>query len=766
MHIEGEIPSAMAFFVCSRVALFPAHSWNARADKSPSVKVKFSKDNDTFSTFVERVYSHETPHDKVMLQLSSGPSMRNLLKYFSNEEYSGMAYLLRRKRGSLEPFLSEVRVQPGAIRSSSGVLPKRGLLFQIRSPVVPTEKGECMSPLISIDGFPKIVGFHCGGDSNGNGAASFARKEAIEQMEVDFECQSEEIDWPLVFDDIDLNKAPYGETMIELDDVPDRRHVMFHYEDPSSYGCTLKGTAAMMRSKGFSDLRYTPMKEVLAEEGYQTIHCLPKPRADRDHAEIFSKKMDCMRDIHPDLLMKAIDDYTVDLELELERLKYGKREPLGLDTCLNGDENSKFINDIKEETSCGFGIKGKKDKLVDITYRLEDGKKVYHAKPELETEFNRLDELARNGKRINSLAVTALKIEPREAGPDGNPKKATRAFMVLPFASILLQKKYFGPIAAFIMSVPLLSECAAGINHTTDEWEQLYNFLVAFGVDRIGAGDYSGWDIRLSAQLIRAGSVVLMRLGAKMGYTKQDITAMRVLIDDIASMLVSYNGCVVVMDGWMKSGAWVTLILNSICNSLVHRCAWYAPAIEGTFKLSPHAKPFREVVHLATCGDDSVNGSKTDEFSMITMARFCDSVNLKYTDANKERISKAYEHINNVNFCKRQFRYEPELGRYLSPLNIHSIMRPFCFWTPGNQSIESYLIATTVAQLRELARHDRATFEKMHSVIFRACRRVNVDTLIPELFWTHSNWIGDLRTRYFTEDLLSFDPPLKISWSE
>lgn len=765
MFIDGEAISANAFFLASRLAVFPGHCWNKRKNQTVSAKVRFVKDNDQFTTYVERVIVDCIADDQVVLQLVSGPAMANLLRNLGDGEFSGFCKMVRRQAGTYEAHVDELYVSPGKISSSSGVLPDRGLLYTLRPPALPTRSGECMSPIISCDGFPRVVGFHCGGDKMGNAAASCARRSIMEKalLSRDLKAQSSDMEFPMIFDDYVLDPAPYGVVQMELDDAPDLRHAVFYYDDLSANGVTLRGYSTQMRSKGFSDLRETPMKELLQYEGYDTIHCLPKPRADRDHAALLEKKMDCMRDINPDLLKLAITDYVEPLLVELDRLKYGHRNPLTIDECLNGIEGSKFINEIKEETSCGFGLRGKKDALVDIHFRAGDGKKIYTPKEKFITEFEKLDELARSGKRINSVAVTALKIEPREKGPDGTPAKPTRIIFVFPFATGSLQKKYFGPIAEFLMSVPMLSETAAGINHTTDEWGQLHGWLTSFGDDRIIAGDYGGWDVRLSAQIIRASAVILCRIGAHLGYGMEDITAMRVLIDEIASTLVSYNGAICSIEGWMISGAWVTLIVNGIGNSLVHRCAWFAPAMEGTFTMKQPPPKFRSAVRLMTMGDDSIGASKTDEFSMVSMSRFCSSINIKYTDANKKPIGMPFSHISEVNFCKRQFRKDFELGRVLSPLAIDSIMRPLNFWTPNNQTFEAYIVPCVVSQLRELARHDKDTFDKYHNIILKASQRLNVDVFIPELKWSHSQWLGDLRARYFTEDLLDFEQPFKIN---
>jgi hypothetical protein len=754
MRIVDQKLTSMAFFLGTNLCQIPRHMWIAR-HITEDTQVEFEKDGDYFRSYVNAAVDLGQGTDIVLLQLTNGPTMPQMFKYLCTEEYEGLALLVRRNHSTLEPRQTEIHCVPGSIPSSSGVLPERGLTYRLRDL---TQRGDCMSPIISLDGPPMIVGFHCGGDAYGNGAATFATDKVESVLLLhDIQCQSGKEFYPFSFD-TPVEPSPYGEVTLHVDGPPDKRHSVFHFDAPGSFGVMLRGYDYKMRSKGFSGLRPTLLKVQLEEHGYVTPYTLPRMRSDRDHAACLLKKEDCMLDVQPSLLQKAIEDYVNPLLDHMDATCYPGRPRLSLQDCLNGVADSKFINGIDEKTSCGFGIKGNKKSLVDVVYRPDNGQKVFFPKPELTEEYERLDSLLRQGKRINSIVTTALKSEAVKAGPDGLPAKPSRVFFVMPLATVMAQKSLFGPIAEFCFDNPTLAETAAGINCTTDEWDQLGRWILEKGENRMIAGDYGGWDIRLSAQMIRAGGVVCIQLAERMGYCVEDIRAMRVIIDEIAETLVCYNGAVVSLSGWMKSGAWITLFLNGIVNSLVHRCAFYKKAFEGTFMLRENHATFRDIVNLITMGDDSFGSSKSDEFSMFTMSDFCNSHRMKYTDCNKQPVTQPYMEFSKIDFCKRGFRVCPELdGVMVANLSIDSIMKPMCFYTPGPQSERSYLVSALQSQLRELARHDRETFEKYHDIIAKAANSMQLAHMVGELRWSYDDWIHDLRVRYYPH-LISTPP--------
>ena len=51
---------------------------------------------------------------------------------------------------------------------------------------------------------------------------------------------------------------------------------------------------------------------------------------------------------------------------------------------------------------------------------------------------------------------------------------------------------------------PLEAECAVGVNAISNEWEQLNQFIMTHGKDRIIAGDYSKYDQKMPTQMILA----------------------------------------------------------------------------------------------------------------------------------------------------------------------------------------------------------------------------------------------------------------------
>jgi hypothetical protein len=313
---------------------------------------------------------------------------------------------------------------------------------------------------------------------------------------------------------------------------------------------------------------------------------------------------------------------------------------------------------------------------------------------------------------------------------------------------LCLAKSLFGPIAAAIFEFPLASECAGGLNSFGDEWGMAHEHLVAFGEDRILAGDFKNWDQSVSSQLIRACGVVCIHIAEALGYTESQKMALNGLISDIAVSYVAFNGCLSSFDGLMPSGTFCTLLFNSIANSLIHRCAFFSPGFDGTYEHNAGLS-FRDYNHFLFLGDDSIGSSKV--MSQRDVQAYCKSINLVYTDDKKSLDHiEAYQHINDVNFCKRTFRYEPYLGHHLAPLALASIDKALYMFREGDLDPITYTVQAVEAQMREYARHDEFTFQQRNVMVTNACLDAGIYLLVADiLVKSREDWLDDFHTRYF-----------------
>jgi hypothetical protein len=146
---------------------------------------------------------------------------------------------------------------------------------------------------------------------------------------------------------------------------------------------------------------------------------------------------------------------------------------------------------------------------------------------------------------------------------------------------------------------------------------------------------------------------------------------------DVAFPGVDFNGDYVVFLGSNPSGHPLTVIINSIANSLYMRYCYTSlnPLVKS-------CKTFRLHVNLFTYGDDNIMGVHRlcNWFNHTAIVATLDFVNITYTMADKEAPSEPFIHIDNASFLKRTWRYDVDVGGWLCPLAHESIEKSLTVW--------------------------------------------------------------------------------------
>ena len=122
----------------------------------------------------------------------------------------------------------------------------------------------------------------------------------------------------------------------------------------------------------------------------------------------------------------------------------------------------------------------------------------------------------------------------------------------------------------------------------------------------------------------------------------------------------------------MPSGVIVTLMLNSIQNSIMYRVAF------GKVTSIP-LRHFKKHVRLATVGDDNVAGILDCNFSMIAAKEVYDSYGYVVTPASKGGVFVDDLTLEELQFVKRRFVYYEEDARYRAPLELDSIYKALAY---------------------------------------------------------------------------------------
>jgi hypothetical protein len=330
---------------------------------------------------------------------------------------------------------------------------------------------------------------------------------------------------------------------------------------------------------------------------------------------------------------------------------------------------------------------------------------------EIADRVARMEETYLAGERVYPVFAGNLKDEalPIEKCLCGK----TRVFAGGPFDWTFIVRKYYLSIVRLIQNHQKLFECSVGISAQSLAWDDLYQHLVQFGEDRMFAGDYSKYDKKMSPTVILEAFEILISLAIKSGnYTHDDIKVMRGIAVDTAFPIIDFNGDLVQFFGSNPSGHPLTVVINSLVNSLYMRYAYTL--------LNPLSEcySFKKNVALITYGDDNVAGVNKDcyFFNHTTVQECFASLGIKYTMADKESESVPFLHISNIEFLKRIWRFDEELGHYVCPLNensIHKMLMRVVISKTVSREVQAAQVLDTAC--REYFWYGREVFERKRS---------------------------------------------------
>jgi hypothetical protein len=347
------------------------------------------------------------------------------------------------------------------------------------------------------------------------------------------------------------------------------------------------------------------------------------------------------------------------------------------------------------------------------------------------------------GKRCYSIFKACVKDEPTKKGKD-----KVRVFQAADWATQLMVRKYFLPIARLLSLFPLVSECAVGVNAQGPEWDQLARHMKKFGDDRILAGDYSKYDLRMPAGMIIAAFKCLIDIVQECGdYSKDDIIIMKGIATEIAYSCVAYNGDIIIHRGSNPSGQNMTVYINCIVNSLLLRSAYFHmyPSNLGT------PEPFRSNVAVMTYGDDVKGSVKRghDWFNHISYAQFLSKRDMVFTMPDKESEPTPYMLDSEADFLKRHNLFNEETGLIHGVLDegsifksLHTVLRSKAV-TPEDQSAMNIDGA-----LREWWQYGPHLYELRRSQMTEVAIRAGISHMCTELSVSYETRMELFREKY------------------
>lgn len=481
------------------------------------------------------------------------------------------------------------------------------------------------------------------------------------------------------------------------------------------YGMLMGGTP-----KPRSRVCATPLQEVVCSElDYEVKH---GPPVMTGWEPVYNNVKEMVRphmDIDQRRLDKCVASFTKDI-VEGLNAHHGRewhRELVILSdrAAVNGVPGVKYIDRINVSTSMGFPWNTSKDKFL-VKAPSEDMPDAVDFKPDVWERVRHIEKCYVDGRRaypvfsahLKDEAVTFAKVE----------AKKTRVFTGAPVDFSVVMRKHLLPFVRLLQMNKFVFEAGPGTVTQSVEWTHFHQYLTQHGVDRIIAGDYGKFDKRMIAQFILAAFRVIANVLAEAGHDADELKIIDCIAHDVAFPVVNFKGDIVEFFGSNPSGQPLTVVINSIVNSLYMRYAYCGVRTDGR----DDCDDFKEKVALMTYGDDNTMGVSVTApwFNHTAIQKELATIGVEYTMADKEAESRPYISISECSFLKRTWRWEPELEAFAAPLEEDSLLKSLTVWVPS-RTIDKYaqMVAVISAANSEYFFHGRALFEERRSFFQR-----------------------------------------------
>lgn len=565
--------------------------------------------------------------------------------------------------------------------------------------IVPSKKGDCGTVLTNLDkssGPGKIMGMHVAGSpDSGIGYSSIITREMVEEAvqlfsslpppeEVNSEPQCMEMPFPGSF-------VPY-----------------FKLDKPVSQPCVTKIARSPFHGK---------LGEVLTAPAMLRATYVDGVLIDPFHVTL--PKYGPVRKPVDDHLFTIARDYYFSLIMKNGNINGdATRRIFSFEEACAGIEGDANIKSLPRSTSAGFPY------VLDPLPG-HKGKQAFFGKGEhftftsphcvsLKKEVEHIISEAREGRRCFHVYVDTLKDEPRKL--DRASSGATRIISAAPLAHTIALRMYVLDFMAFMLKKNIRVGVAVGVNPYSEDWDMLANELNLAG-PHVVAGDVSGFDYNQCASIIL---IALEIINMYYDDGEENKRIRRVLFHDIAHSIHLYKDVIYQWLGGLPSGNLLTALLNSMVMCILVICCWIQHHPQGTAGLIEYESNVKTV----TLGDDSISAVSDPGSEIINYPNMFETFKgfgIPFTDENKNTVFVKTKKLSDVNFLKRTFRKDPEMGRYVAPLLISAITDSLA-WTQKGSNYRKVIVDKVDTNLLELSLHSEEDFQQWAPLVVEVAR--------------------------------------------
>jgi hypothetical protein len=672
--------------------------------------------------------------DMMLVYVSNGGDWSDISEYFPLEEPRSSSFVMpyRVCEGGFVQFSGHTSVSK---KVYNGYRTFSGATYTLDQP---TFAGLCMAPLISDTKCNVILGFHLGGVTGAKRGCSGVI--TLPELEKCCEDLVTKLKLPIGTSAGTMPTEQYGKKVITGHQIHPKSPLnYFPPEIPIDVYGPCEGAASY----------YTTVKKFVISDLVET-HCgspniYGGPKFGPETWKPWYMGMEGYSDIaegpYPDTIQWALKDFAAPILAKFGDFEtFRKLKPLDNEQVLNGIDGLRFVDRMARNKSVGFPLSGPISNYLLID---EDGEETVLDEI-FWNEVARMEDCARRGERSYPIFKATLKDEVTK-----REKEKVRVFTAAALAHKLLIRKYFLPLTLVICADPTASECAVGINAYGPEWDDMVGYATDFGVDRMIAGDFKAYDQKLPPSITRAAFSVFLQMAELADYSSEEKFIMRHLVSDIVHATVAYNGTLVGFNGSQPSGQNLTVFINNFSNAILHRSAYY-----DSCPTKPNVPPYKENVKSLFYGDDSV-GSVSEScnwFDNQVMSKQMDEYGMTYTPPDKAGSHPKFRPKGEVNFLKRDSRYDADIKHNVGALDIGSIFKSLHCTMSSPHVTDRELAAINIDNaLRELFLHGREVYEHRRMQLICVATKAGILHMCRTLHFDFDDCLSKWNETYYPD---------------